>query len=46
MSAGDVVVVPPGEPHGFKAAADGSRQVNIHASPRFVTEWLEVEDYG
>ena len=46
VSAGDVVVVPPGEPHGFKASRDGSRQVNIHASPRFVTQWLEQEDYG
>jgi quercetin dioxygenase-like cupin family protein len=41
VSAGHVVVVPPGEPHGFTASGDGSRQVNIHASPRFVTEWLE-----
>ena len=46
VSAGDLVVVPPGEPHGFKASRDGSRQVNIHASPRFVTQWLEQEDYG
>jgi len=25
---------------------DRSRQVNIHANPRFVTQWLEDEDYG
>jgi quercetin dioxygenase-like cupin family protein len=46
VSAGNVVVVPAGEPHGFTATGDGSRQVNIHASPRFVTEWLEQEAYG
>ena len=46
VGAGAVVVVPPGEPHGFTASAGGSRQVNIHASPRFVTEWLEEESYG
>jgi quercetin dioxygenase-like cupin family protein len=46
VGAGHVVVVPAGEPHGFRAAGEGSRQVNIHASPRFVTEWLEQEAYG
>jgi quercetin dioxygenase-like cupin family protein len=46
VGAGNVVVVPAGEPHGFTAARDGSWQVNIHASPRFVTEWLEQEAYG
>ena len=46
VSAGHVVVVPAGEPHGFTASGDGSKQINIHASPRFVTEWLEEEAYG
>ncbi len=46
VHAGEVVVVPAGEPHGFNASGDGSRQVNIHVSPRFVTEWLEQEAYG
>jgi quercetin dioxygenase-like cupin family protein len=46
VSAGHVVVVPPGEPHGFTASAGGSKQVNIHVSPRFVTEWIEEEAYG
>jgi quercetin dioxygenase-like cupin family protein len=46
VSAGDVVVVPAGEPHGFNASGDGSRQVNIHVNPRFVTKWLEEESYG
>jgi quercetin dioxygenase-like cupin family protein len=46
VSAGQVVVVPAGEPHAFTASGDGSRQVNIHVSPRFVTQWLEEEAYG
>jgi quercetin dioxygenase-like cupin family protein len=46
VSAGHVVVVPAGEPHGFTASEEGSKQINIHASPRFVTEWLEEEAYG
>jgi mannose-6-phosphate isomerase-like protein (cupin superfamily) len=47
IGGGHVVVVPPGEPHAFVNSGDGPlRQVNIHASSRFVTEWLEEEDYG
>jgi quercetin dioxygenase-like cupin family protein len=46
VSAGQVVVVPAGEAHGFTASGDGSRQVNIHVSTRFVTEWIEREAYG
>ena len=45
VAGGHVLVVPAGEPHGFKTG-DGSRQVNIHASPRFVTEWLEQDADG
>jgi quercetin dioxygenase-like cupin family protein len=39
---GDLVIVPPGVPHKF--SNDGPRSsklVCIHASPTFVTEWLE-----
>jgi mannose-6-phosphate isomerase-like protein (cupin superfamily) len=40
--AGDIVVVPAGLPHRFFNAGDGPlRQVDIHVSPRFETEWLE-----
>jgi mannose-6-phosphate isomerase-like protein (cupin superfamily) len=36
------VVVPAGVPHGFANSGDGQlRQVDVHASGRFVTEWLE-----
>ena len=40
---GQVVVVPAGVPHRFVNAGAGRlRQIDIHASERFVTEWLEV----
>jgi mannose-6-phosphate isomerase-like protein (cupin superfamily) len=40
--AGNVLVVQPGVPHKFVNSGDGRlRQIDIHASDRFVTEWLE-----
>ena len=42
-SGGQVVVVPAGVPHKFVNSGTGRlRQIDIHASERFVTEWLEV----
>jgi mannose-6-phosphate isomerase-like protein (cupin superfamily) len=42
VGAGEVVIVPPGVPHRFEAAGDGTfRELGIHVSPRFVTEWLD-----
>ena len=42
VTAGHVVVVPAGRPHGFVNSGDRPlRQVAIHVSPRMVTEWLE-----
>src|SRR5690348_11637664 len=39
---GDVIVVPPEVPHKFVNDGPGpSSMVCIHASPTFVTEWLE-----
>jgi quercetin dioxygenase-like cupin family protein len=39
---GDMVVVRPGVPHAFTNAGPGrALLVCIHASPRFVTDWLE-----
>jgi mannose-6-phosphate isomerase-like protein (cupin superfamily) len=47
VSAGHMVVVPAGEPHGFTNSGDKTlRQVAIHVSPRFATEWLESETAG
>jgi mannose-6-phosphate isomerase-like protein (cupin superfamily) len=42
VRAGEVVVVPADTPHRFVNSGDGPfRQIDIHVSPRFVTEWLE-----
>jgi mannose-6-phosphate isomerase-like protein (cupin superfamily) len=47
VRAGETVVVPAGVPHRFYNSGDGPlRQVDIHASPRFVTEWLEPRGRG
>jgi mannose-6-phosphate isomerase-like protein (cupin superfamily) len=41
-SGGQVVVVPAGVAHKFVNSGTGRfRQVDIHASERFITEWLE-----
>lgn len=41
VSAGDIVVVPAGQPHAFVNSGEGPlRQIDIHLSPRYVTEWL------
>ena len=40
--AGQVLIVQPGVPHKFVNSGEGRlRQIDIHASDRFVTEWLE-----
>ena len=39
--AGQVLVVPANTPHKFSTGAGGYEAVHIHASPQFVTEWLE-----
>jgi mannose-6-phosphate isomerase-like protein (cupin superfamily) len=42
VNCGQVVVVAAGVPHKFVNSGTGRlRQVDIHASGRFVTEWLE-----
>ena len=41
-SGGQVVVVPAGVAHKFVNTGNGPlRQVDIHASDQFITEWLE-----
>ena len=43
VKGGQVVVVPAGVAHKFVNSGTGRlRQVDIHASERFVTEWLEA----
>ncbi len=39
--AGQVLVVPADTAHRFRTGPDGYEGVHIHASDRFVTEWLE-----
>ncbi|HEX4206896.1 MAG TPA: cupin domain-containing protein [Ktedonobacteraceae bacterium] len=42
VKAGHIVIAPPGLPHKFINSGEGPlRQIDIHASPRFITEWLE-----
>jgi quercetin dioxygenase-like cupin family protein len=41
VGAGDIIVIPAGRPHGFVNTGDTMlRQIDIHANPEFVTEWL------
>jgi mannose-6-phosphate isomerase-like protein (cupin superfamily) len=41
VRAGEVVIVPAGVAHGFVNSGGGPlRQLDIHVSPRFDTEWL------
>ena len=38
---GEVVIVPPDQPHAFVNSGEGRlRQIDVHLSPRFETEWL------
>jgi mannose-6-phosphate isomerase-like protein (cupin superfamily) len=47
VGAGEIVVVPPDTPHRFFNSGRGPlRQVDIHTSPRFVTEWLAADNDG
>jgi mannose-6-phosphate isomerase-like protein (cupin superfamily) len=40
--AGDIVIAPAGVPHRFVNSGDGPlRQLDIHVSPVFSTEWLD-----
>jgi mannose-6-phosphate isomerase-like protein (cupin superfamily) len=42
VTAGQIVIAPAGVPHKFINSGTGTlRQVDIHASPRFVTTWYD-----
>ncbi len=42
VGPGGVAVVPPSQPHAFVNSGSGRlRQIDVHLSGRFVTEWLE-----
>jgi quercetin dioxygenase-like cupin family protein len=41
-SGGQIVLVPPETPHKFvNVGPESARHVDIHASPRMITTWLE-----
>ncbi len=40
VPAGHIVVVPPHLPHKFSGVSDMIEMIDIHPSPRFITEWL------
>ncbi len=43
VKAVQIVIVPPGTPHKFVNSGEGPlRQVDIHVSRQFITEWLEA----
>jgi quercetin dioxygenase-like cupin family protein len=43
-TGGSVVVVPPGELHGFTASGDGPlRMTCIHVNDRMITEWAATD---
>lgn len=45
VRAGELAVVDANQPHGFvNSGTDRLRQVDVHLSPEFVTEWLETQE--
>jgi mannose-6-phosphate isomerase-like protein (cupin superfamily) len=43
VGAGEVVIVPPEQPHAFVNSGDAPlRQIDVHLSGQFVTDWLEA----
>jgi mannose-6-phosphate isomerase-like protein (cupin superfamily) len=42
VRAGEMAVVDANQPHAFTNTGEGTlRQIDVHLSPRFITEWLE-----
>jgi mannose-6-phosphate isomerase-like protein (cupin superfamily) len=45
--AGDILVANPNQPHAFVNSGTGRlRQIDIHVSPEFDTEWLDERPTG
>jgi mannose-6-phosphate isomerase-like protein (cupin superfamily) len=41
VGSGEIVIVPPEQPHAFVNSGHGRlRQIDVHLSPRFQTDWL------
>jgi mannose-6-phosphate isomerase-like protein (cupin superfamily) len=44
VGPGEVVIVPPETPHAFvNNGSERLRQIDVHLSPTFATDWLEAE---
>lgn len=44
VRSGEIVIVSADQPHAFVNAGAGRlHQIDVHLSPRFVTEWLDAE---
>jgi mannose-6-phosphate isomerase-like protein (cupin superfamily) len=44
VRAGEVAIVDANQPHAFVNSGQGRlRQIDVHLSPEFITEWLEPE---
>lgn len=44
VSAGEMAVVDANQPHAFRNSGPTRlRQIDIHLSPRFITEWLDLD---
>jgi mannose-6-phosphate isomerase-like protein (cupin superfamily) len=42
VGAGEMAVVDADQPHAFvNSGGENLRQIDVHLSPRFITEWLE-----
>jgi mannose-6-phosphate isomerase-like protein (cupin superfamily) len=39
--AGQIIVVPANAPHRFTGRSDRLEMIDVHASPTFITEWLD-----
>jgi mannose-6-phosphate isomerase-like protein (cupin superfamily) len=47
VAEGEIVVVPADTPHRFQnSGTEPLRQINIHVSPQFLTEWMDDSDGG
>jgi quercetin dioxygenase-like cupin family protein len=47
VRAGEIAIARAGEAHAFVSSGAGNlRQIDIHLSPRFATEWLDGREGG
>ncbi|MGZ4340065.1 MAG: cupin domain-containing protein [Gaiellaceae bacterium] len=47
VSSGDTVIVQADQPHAFtNSGTERLRQIDVHLSPRFRTEWLDDDNHA